>query len=125
MRFGVIGSGSWATALAKILTDNGHAIHWWIRSESNIAHLRKRFHNPQYLPSVYFDTGLLTLSDDVRNIVAGSDALVMAVPSAYMATTLEPLSGQELRGKKILSAIKGILPEQNLLLNDYLAREFG
>jgi glycerol-3-phosphate dehydrogenase (NAD(P)+) len=125
MRFGVIGSGSWATALAKILTDNGHHINWWIRSESSIAHLRKRFHNPQYLPSVYFDTGLLTLSDDVRDVVAASDCLVIAVPSAYAAAMLETLDKGALQGKKVMSAIKGILPEQNLLLNDYLDREFG
>jgi glycerol-3-phosphate dehydrogenase (NAD(P)+) len=124
MRFGVIGSGSWATALAKILTDNGHSIHWWIRNQSSIQHLRARHHNPQYLPSVYFDTSLLTLSDEVGEVVAASDCLVLAVPSAYTAGTLAPLDKDALQGKKVLSAIKGILPEQNLLLNEYLAREF-
>ncbi|HWB90366.1 MAG TPA: hypothetical protein VG605_00880, partial [Puia sp.] len=64
MRFGVMGSGSWATALAKILTDNGHAINWWIRNQTSIAHLRARHHNPQYLPSVYFNTSQLSLSAD-------------------------------------------------------------
>ena len=124
MRFGVIGSGSWATALAKILTDNGHAIGWWIRNPLTIQHLRARHHNPGYLPSVYFDTTLLSLSDDVAEVVAAADCLVMAVPSAYTAGTLETLDRTALQGKKILSAIKGILPEQNLLLNEYLGREF-
>jgi len=119
-----MGSGSWATALAKILTDKGHAINWWIRSESSIAHLRARHHNPQYLPSVYFDTSLLSLSPDVREVVAASDCLVMAVPSAYTAGTLETLDKNALQGKKVLSAIKGILPEQNLLLNEYLGKTF-
>ena len=124
MHFGVIGGGSWATALAKILTDNGHSIHWWIRSEGSIQHLRARHHNPQYLPSVYFDTKLLTLSDKVGEVVAASDCLVLAVPSAYTAATLEGLDKKALQGRRVLSAIKGILPEQNLLLNEYLAREF-
>ncbi len=124
MRFGVIGSGSWATALAKILTDNGHSINWWFRNANSIAHLRTRHHNPQYLPSVYFDTSLLTLSDVVQDVVAAADCLVMAVPSAYTAATLEALDKTALQGKKVLSAIKGILPEQNLLLNEYLFREF-
>src|ERR1700743_992702 len=106
MRFGVIGSGSWATALAKILTDNGHSINWWIRNASGIAHLRTRHHNPQYLPSVYFDTSLLTLSDVVQDVVAASDCLVVAVPSAYTASTLEVLDKMALQGKKVLSAIK-------------------
>jgi glycerol-3-phosphate dehydrogenase (NAD(P)+) len=124
MRFGVIGSGSWATALAKILTDNGQAINWWIRNESAIAHIRARHHNPQYLPSVYFPTELLSLSNSVRDVVAASDCLVMAVPSAYISATLEELDEDAIAGKKVVSAIKGILPEQNLLLNEYLNREF-
>jgi glycerol-3-phosphate dehydrogenase (NAD(P)+) len=125
MRFGVIGSGSWATALAKILTDNRHSVNWWIRNEAIITHLRARHHNPQYLSSVYFDTSLLSPGTDVREVIAASDCLVMAVPSAYTAATLEGLDKSSLQGKKILSAIKGILPEQNLLLNEYLDREFG
>ena len=125
MRFGVIGSGSWATALAKILTDNRNPVNWWIRNEASIRHIQTRHHNPQYLPSVYFDTSLLSLSQQVQDVVAASDCLVMAVPSAYTASTLEGLDRKALQGKKILSAIKGILPEQNLLLNEYLEREFN
>jgi glycerol-3-phosphate dehydrogenase (NAD(P)+) len=124
MHFGVIGGGSWATALAKILTDNGDSIHWWIRNEGSIQHLRTRHHNPQYLPSVYFDTSLLTLSHRVEEVVAASDCLVLAVPSAYTAATLEGLDRTALKGKRVLSAIKGILPEHNLLLNEFLHREF-
>jgi len=125
MRFGVIGSGSWATALAKVLTDNKNTVNWWVRNEDVIRHIRARHHNPQYLPSVYFDTNLLALSDSVKEVVAASDCLVVAVPSAYTAATLETLDRKALEGKLVLSAIKGILPEQNLLLNDYLDREFA
>jgi len=125
MRFGVIGSGSWATALAKVLTDNGNSIGWWIRTESAIKHMQVRHHNPQYLPSVYFDTNLLSLSVDVREVVEASDCLVMAIPSAYATATLEVLDKTALEGKLVLSAIKGILPEQNLLLNDYLFQKFA
>ena len=124
MRFGVIGSGSWATALTKLLTGNGHSVNWWIRNEAVIRHLQTRHHNPQYLTSVHFDTSLLSLSDSVAKVAAASDCLVMAVPSAYTAATLDQLDRTALQGKKILSAIKGILPEQNLLLNEYLAKEF-
>ncbi|HEV3325739.1 MAG TPA: NAD(P)H-dependent glycerol-3-phosphate dehydrogenase [Puia sp.] len=124
MRFGVIGSGSWATALAKILTDNRNPVNWWIRNEAIIRHIKARHHNPQYLSSVYFDTSLLSLSGSVSDVIAASDCLVMAVPSAYTASTLEGLDKNAFRGKKVLSAIKGILPEQNLLLNEWLAREF-
>ena len=125
MRFGVIGSGSWATALAKILTDNGAPINWWIRNPAIIQHLRSRRHNPQYLPSVNFDIRLLEMTGEVADVVAASDCLLIAVPSAYVAATLEKLDRKALAGKKIISAVKGILPEQNLLLNDYLSQEFG
>lgn len=125
MRFGVIGSGSWATALTKILTDNRQPVGWWVRNEASIRHIQARHHNPQYLPSVYFDTSLLTMSDKPADIIAAADCIVMAVPSAYTAASLEGLDRKALEGKKVLSAIKGILPEQNLLLNEWLAREFG
>jgi len=125
MRFGVIGSGSWATALTKILTDNRQPVGWWVRNEASIRHIQARHHNPQYLPSVYFDTGLLTMSDKPADIIAAADCIVMAVPSAYTAATLEGLDRKALVGKKVLSAIKGILPESNLLLNEWLTREFG
>jgi glycerol-3-phosphate dehydrogenase (NAD(P)+) len=125
MRLGVIGSGSWATALAKILTDNGRSINWWIRNEDLIRHMQTRHHNPQYLPSVYFDTKLLTLSSDVKATIAGSDCLLIAVPSAYITDTLGALDKDVFQGKKLVSAVKGILPEQNLLLNEYLADRFA
>ena len=125
MRFGVIGSGSWATALTKILTDNRQPVGWWIRNEASIRHIQARHHNPQYLPSVHFDTSLLAMSDKPSTIIAAADCIVMAVPSAYTAATLEGLDRKALEGKKVLSAIKGILPEHNLLLNEWLTREFG
>lgn len=121
---GIIGSGSWATALAKILTDNKRPVNWYVRKEAIIKHLQQRHHNPHYLHSVYFDTALLTLSTDIAEVVAGSDNLLLAVPSAYILDTLQPLGKDALKGKKIISAVKGILPQYNLLLNDYLAREY-
>lgn len=124
MTFGILGSGSWGTALAKILTDNGHAIHWWNRSEKAIEQIRKRKHNPHYLSMAYFDTALLQLSTDPAEVIRQSDVIVIAIPSAYAASTLLSLPKNSLQGKKIVSAIKGILPEQNVLLNEFLLQEF-
>jgi glycerol-3-phosphate dehydrogenase (NAD(P)+) len=125
MRFGIIGSGSWATAIAKILTDAHHSINWWIRNESIIQHLKARHHNPQYLSSVFFDTGKLQLSSDLRSVIRDSDCLIVAVPSAYIEKIFEELPATVFEGKQILSAVKGILPGKNLLLNDYLKNQFG
>lgn len=125
MQFGVIGSGSWGTALAKILTDNGNTIHWWVRNAETIAYIKKRHHNPHYLNSVYFNEQQLHLHDDIRTVVEKSDALVITVPSAFVEDALRQLPAGALNGKKIISAIKGILPSGNQLLNDYLSGQFG
>lgn len=125
MQFGIIGSGSWATALAKIITDNGNTIHWWIRNADSIGSFLKRRHNPHYLSGAYFDTAQLHLSSDIREVVAASDILVIAVPSAYVEEALKLLAPDALKGKKLISAVKGILPSENELLNLYLSKHFA
>ncbi len=125
MRFGIIGGGSWATALAKILTDRDHTINWWIRNPATIDHIRLRHHNPHYLSSVYFDPSLLNLSSNVVEVIRNSDTLLIAVPSAYVMESLQPSVANDWKGKRVVSAIKGLLPGSNLLLNDYMRLEFG
>ena len=125
MKFGIIGSGSWGTALAKVLTDNNNKINWWIRSEPSITHINNRRNNPHYLSSVFFDTALLQLTSNVTEVITNSDCIIIAVPSAFAVDTLGDLDKDIFEGKKIVSAIKGILPEENLLLNDYLKQHFN
>jgi glycerol-3-phosphate dehydrogenase (NAD(P)+) len=125
MKFGIIGSGSWATALAKILVDNRNPINWWIRNNNSIHHFKQRRHNPHYLSSAYFDTSLLTLDSNIENVISNSDVLVIAVPSAFVEDALRNLPANCFEGKKIVSAIKGILPSCNELLNDYLHKNFN
>jgi glycerol-3-phosphate dehydrogenase (NAD(P)+) len=124
MKFGIIGSGSWGTALAKILTDNKNTINWWLRSDSNITSFKRRSHNPQYLVSAYFDTQLINFSTKVEEVIANSDSIIIVVPSAFTADALKDLPKKIFEGKKIISAVKGILPEHNVLLNEYLKQEF-
>lgn len=123
--FGIIGSGSWATALAKILTDNKHAINWWIRNPDNIEYIRQRHHNPSYLSSVVFDPSLLMMSADSREVIANSDIVIIAVPSAYIEDSIGQLEPADWTGKKVVSAVKGLLPDQNILLNQYLQQHYG
>jgi glycerol-3-phosphate dehydrogenase (NAD(P)+) len=125
MRFGVIGSGSWATALAKIITDNKQPLNWWVRNAATIDFFMKKSHNPHYLSSARFDTRLLQLSTDVKEVVRQSDVLVIAIPSAYAADSLTGLTAADWEGKKVVSAIKGLLPDRNILLNYYMQQEFG
>lgn len=122
MQFGIIGSGSWATALAKILTDNGHTINWWVRNSDTISYMERRNHNPHYLSAVYFNPSHLKLNNEIGKVVAASDVLIVAVPAAFAASVFVQLDAKALKGKKIISAIKGILPLDNQLLDSYLAQ---
>jgi glycerol-3-phosphate dehydrogenase (NAD(P)+) len=121
---GIIGSGSWATALAKILTDNEHNVQWWVRNEDTIRHMQLRHHNKHYLTSVYFNTQLLHLSNSVADVIAASDYIILAVPSAFLRDVLAPLSNDALKNKKVVSAIKGLIPGDNMLINDFLSETF-
>jgi glycerol-3-phosphate dehydrogenase (NAD(P)+) len=123
--FGILGSGSWGTALAKILTDNAQTIRWWNRSETAIQFIQTRHHNPQYLSSAYLDTSKMILTTDPAEVIRNCDCIIIAIPSSFAENALNLLDRDIFKGKKVVSAIKGILPEQNLLLNDYLKNEFG
>ena len=124
MNFGILGSGSWGTALAKILTDGGQTIYWYNRSQTAIDHIKTRNHNPQYLPTALFNISKLKLTTSPEQVIKNSDCILIAVPSAYADDVLSPLPKDIFVGKKIISAIKGILPQSNLLLNDYLKQHF-
>lgn len=122
---GIIGNGSWATALVKILTDNGQSVTWWMRNAASIEHIKRRRHNPNYLPSAYFDTSLLNLQNNVQEVVNASNLLVMAVPSAYILDVLGNIDKGSLKDKMVLSAIKGLVPGEDVLLNEHLHQQFG
>jgi glycerol-3-phosphate dehydrogenase (NAD(P)+) len=121
---GVIGNGSWATALVKVLTDNGQKINWWIRNKASIEYIKRRRHNPNYLSSASFDTALLNMSEDVSEVVNSSDLIVMAVPSAFILEVLQKIDKTSFKNKKILSAIKGLVPGEDVLLNEHLLKQF-
>ena len=125
MKIGIIGSGSWGTAIAKILTDNKNEINWWMRSDSNINSFKRRRHNPHYLSGTFFDTKLINFSTDAEDVILNSDLIIIVIPSAFVANTLDQLSKDIFKGKKIVSAVKGILPDRNVLLNEYLTTDFA
>ena len=124
MQFGIIGSGSWATAIAKILTDNGNIINWWVRKEETIAIIKKRKHNPHYLSSAYFDLGLINLSSSLEEVVHNSNTVVIALPSAYIQDALSKAPVNIFENKRVISAVKGIMPQSNQFLQDYLEKKF-
>jgi len=121
----LLGNGSWSSALAKILTDNGHRIHWWMRSKEALDHLRQTGHNPHYLKMVKYDLELMELHTDLQEALAAGDIILVGIPSAFVVEVFDTLSPDALKGKIILSAIKGILPDRFMLLNEYLRDCFG
>lgn len=122
---GIIGNGSWGTALAKILTDNGNQIHWWVRNKASLDYLRDRNHNPHYLTSVRFLPETILPNDNLEEVLRACDTLVFAVPSAYAQDVISSVNKELWLNKQIISAIKGILPECKLLLNDHLTEQLG
>ncbi len=119
-QIGIAGNGSWGTALAKILTDNGNTIHWWVRNKEAVNHLKTRLHNPHYLTSVRFTAGTILPTNNLAEMLKNCDTVIVAVPSAYAQGVIEQVDKILWLNKTVISAIKGVLPDANLLLNDYL-----
>jgi len=117
-KFAVLGGGSWATAIVKMLTNNQEKIGWYMRNTDAIAHITTQKHNPNYLTSVEFKTEQLVLTSDINEAVNYADVLIFAIPSAFLVGELEKLT-VSLKDKIIFSAIKGIVPESGLIVGEH------
>ncbi len=117
-KIAVLGGGSWATAIVKMLSENLDTIGWYMRSVYAIEHIKRNKHNPSYLSSAELHPEQLDLSDDMNYIVENYDILIFAIPSAFLKTELEKLT-VSLKGKIIFSAIKGIVPETGLIIGEH------
>ncbi len=122
-KIAIIGSGSWATALAKILLNNVLEINWYFRNPSNIELFKRFHHNPNYLRGIEFDTERITFFDDINEIMEQSDIIVLCIPSAFLHDALDELK-VDIRQKFMVSAIKGIVPEGNQIIAQYLNNNF-
>ena len=122
-RCAVIGSGSWATALVKILLENEKTVGWYVREPEIRENLAVNGTNPTYLQDVHFDVSRLHVSGCVNEIVEKADIVVLAVPSAFLKVTLEPLT-VSLKDKFILSAVKGIITGEYITVAEYVNRAY-
>jgi glycerol-3-phosphate dehydrogenase (NAD(P)+) len=120
---GIIGSGSWATAITKIVHENVERVNWYIREPEIIDHIKQHRNNPNYLSSVSFNLDRLSISNDINEVVTKSDILIFVVPSAFLKVWLEPLT-ESLRHKFVVTAIKGIIPVDNITIAEYFNRYF-
>jgi len=124
-RVAVIGGGTWATAIIKILSTNLEHIHWWVREEEIVEGVTKYGHNPLYLSSVFINPKEVKVTQDIRIAVAKADYIVIVSPSAFLYKTLEPLQKSKLNRKKIIIAVKGIVPETMQVVTEYLRSQFS
>ena len=118
-RCAMIGYGSWATALAKVLTENEPSIGWYVRNPEVLESLRDKGRNPRYLSNVRFDRTRINPSDDLDRVVSEADIVILASPSAYLKKTLETLT-VPLKDKFVISAIKGIVPDDYTTVVEYM-----
>jgi glycerol-3-phosphate dehydrogenase (NAD(P)+) len=123
LRFAVIGGGSWATALVKMLTKNLPKVTWYMRNSEAIAFIKKEKHNPNYLTSVEFNLSQLDLTDQIDAAVKSADVLIFAIPSAFLESELKKLS-VSLKDKIIFSAIKGIVPETGKIVGEHFHEKY-
>ena len=123
----VVGGGSWATANIKMLTDNTapKEIFWWMRNADAVSHIQKFGHNPNYLSSVEIKVPALNISSDLKALIQAADCILLNVPAAFLKEALSGITAGDLKGKKIVSAIKGIVPDENLIIGEFLHQKYN
>ena len=124
MNVAIIGSGSWATALAKIVMHNASEINWHIRKQETIDEFVEIRRNPNHLEWAYFDVSRIHFSADLNTVIEQSDILVLAVPSPYLKQSLDEIT-VDMSQKMVISAVKGMIPDDNLLVTEYMHQHFN
>ena len=123
-KYGVIGSGSWATALIKILSENVKEINWYVRNSENIDFIKTNSHNPNYLSSVNLDLSKLKISEDISKVSQNSDVIIIAIPSEYVNSEMKKIN-IDISEKIIICALKGLVQETNLLFGKHMNKFFN
>lgn len=121
----VIGGGSWATALVKILCNNLNLVNWYMRNENAVQHIQQYRHNPTYLQSVEFDLSKIHVSTDLEAVIRSSEIIIIATPSAFLVKLFEGITPDLFKGKIVYSAVKGIVPEYNAIPARFIHKTFG
>lgn len=121
----VIGGGSWATAIVKMLSNNADKVHWWMRDADKANYINKYLHNPRYLSSVQFERDKINVSNNLGEIISKSNLIVIATPSAFLMDVFGERGNEDLKDKIIYSAVKGIVPEVHQIPARFFHKRFG
>ena len=124
LRYGVLGGGSWGTAIVKMLSENNDIINWYVRNEENVSLIRQKGKNSKYLRSVNLKMSKINPSSSIIEIVKKSDVLILAIPSPFVEYELKKI-GELLIKKRIFSALKGVIPESNLIVSEHLNKFYN
>jgi glycerol-3-phosphate dehydrogenase (NAD(P)+) len=124
-KIAVIGGGSWATALVKILSNNVTSLNWYMRNEAAVDHILKFRHNPKYLQSVEFDLAKINVSTDLVETIRLADIVIIATPSAFLVKLFEDFPIELFKDKVVFSAVKGIIPEHHAIPARFIHKTFG
>ena len=124
-KIAVIGSGSWGTALVKILLHNVEEVGWWVRNQNTIDYVKEHRRNPDYLPFAELNPEKLDICTDMQYIVDKYDILIYAIPSAFLHRSIQEAGVTDFSNKIIMSAIKGIVPEYNQIVADYFHKNYN
>ena len=123
-KIAIMGGGSWATAIAKMVLAQAESINWYMRRVDRITDFKRLGHNPAYLTGVKFDMKRINFSSNINDVVKESDTLIFVTPSPYLKAHLKKLKTR-IRDKFIINAIKGIVPDDNLIVSEYFTKEYG
>jgi len=121
----VIGGGSWATAIVKILSNNVKNIHWWIRNDETVEFINTYHRNPSYLSDVEIDPLIVHPSTNLKEVISNAHFIVLAIPAAFLMDAINPITTSDLKGKKVFSAIKGIVPAHNQIVGDFMHEKYS
>lgn len=125
MNIAVLGSGSWATAIVKILCETHDKVHWWVREQEIMDGVQSHGHNPLFLSSCDLNREKIEVSTDIHYIINNSDLLFFVIPAAFLEISLSDVTEEEFHKKKVISAIKGIIPSSNEIVAEFFRNKYN
>ncbi len=123
-RIGVLGGGSWATAIVKILTENVTSLNWFMRNEDTIDFIKEHHHNPRYITAASLEVDKINFFNDINKLVQNSDIIIFVIPAIYLKAALSKLT-VSIEDKFVVSAIKGIIPDDNMIVGNYFHKKYN